>query len=107
MSSRRKLKSIYTPGTRVTCLHAVEAYYSDYGGNPKFVFSPGMEGVVASIAPKVRLMGEPPIYDRRDEFVVVDYKDNGETRRVGLNFCNIKRVENGNQNRSKKNRAKH
>ena len=107
MSSHRKLQSIYTPGDLVTCLHAVEAYYSGYNGNPKWVFLPGTEGVVASIAPKVRIVGEPPAYDDCDEFVVVDYKDGDETRRVGLNFCNIKRVEHGDQDRSQKGRSKH
>ena len=86
-------KPTIKPGDKVTCLHPVEAYYSNYGGNPVLNFTPGMVGVVASIAPKVCIpnRGKDPRYDRRDEFVVVDYTDErNTTQRVGLNFCNIK-----------------
>ena len=91
------------PGEKVTCKHAVEAYYSDYGVNKgkKIEFKPGMIGIIAAIAPKVtRPMpfgpvygGEPvskdPRFDRKTTFLVVDYvvPEHGE-QRVGLNFCN-------------------
>jgi len=85
-----------TPGQTVTCLFETEAYYSNYGLNKgrHIIFRPGMVGIVASIAPKVHLPKRgielPPGIDRKDEFAVVDYQDeNGETQRVGLNFCNV------------------
>lgn len=83
------------PGDKVTCKHAVEAYYSNYGGNPVLNFTPGTVAVVASIAPKVRIVKpkDDPRYDGRDEFVVADYTDErGQTQRVGLNFCNVQKL---------------
>jgi len=78
------------PGDQVTCKHPVEAYYSDYGTNPKMVFQPGMVGTVKSIAPKVRIVRHGPEHDGKDEFLVVDYHapETDQTERVGLNFCN-------------------
>lgn len=84
-------------GDKVTCKIAEEAYYSRYAGNPVWRFEPGMIGVVHCIAPKVQRYTHdpPPGYDCRDIFAVVDYADpeTGETRRVGLDFCNAKVVE--------------
>jgi hypothetical protein len=81
----RKVK----PGDRVTCQLAVEAYYSRYAGRPRVEFRPGMVGVVASLAPKVRLV-DGPGHDRRGLFAVVDYvaPETGAVERVGLNLCN-------------------
>lgn len=42
-------------GDRVTCITPVEAYHSDYAGNPECHFKPGMVGTVAVIdSPSVR-----------------------------------------------------
>ena len=86
----------WQPGDQVTCKHEVEAYYSNYAGNPRWVFSPGMVGVVHGISPKVVVKPDcgDPRYDQSEERVVVDYQDphDGETRRVSLNFCNIRRA---------------
>lgn len=84
-------------GDKVTCLFEVEAYYSNYAGNPKWVFKPGMEATVVCISPKVQIVYGPPIYDGFDERVVIDYIDpaDGVTRRASLNFCNIARVTDG------------
>ena len=82
-------------GMRVTCLHEVEAYYSRYPkGRPEVIFKPGMIAIVASVAPKVRITGEPPVHDKLDEFIVVDYVDSATNKqeRVSLNFCNAKRI---------------
>lgn len=88
------MKNKPKPGDQVTCLHPVDAYYSDYGGNPKMVFQPGMTGTVASIAPKVRIVRGGPEHDGKDEFLVVDYQCpvTNQQQRVGLNFCNAKVV---------------
>jgi hypothetical protein len=37
------------PGDKVTCRRPVEAYYSDYAGNPKVEFKPAMVGTVAAV----------------------------------------------------------
>lgn len=77
------------PGDRVTCKYAVEAYYGEG------MFRPGMVGTVVMVTPKVRIVRPPgdPRYDGCQDFVVVDYvDDNGQLRRTGLNFCNVKRV---------------
>lgn len=82
------------PGMRVTCKYAVPAYYSKYAGNPEMLFRPGMIGIVASITPKVRIIGDPPTHDKNPMFLVVDYAapETGKTERVGLNFCNAREV---------------
>lgn len=82
------------PGALVTCLHAVEAYYSGYAGNPKCLFEPGMVGEIVDTAPKVCIMGEPPVYDKRDIRLVVDFRHPElGIQRVSLNFCNAKAVK--------------
>lgn len=82
-------------GDLVTCLHRVPAYGSGRGGRPEIWFRPGMTGRVAHVAPKVRIAGEPPIHDRREEFLVVDFfcEETGRMERVGLNFCNARRQQ--------------
>ena len=83
-------------GDSVTCKHEVPAYYSNYGGNGHLIFKPGMIGIVASIAPKVHLVKKgntDPRWDRVIDFLVVDYQDEtGKIQRVGLNYCNTKKV---------------
>lgn len=88
----KKLRGQMAAGVRVTCLHELHGYYSQYAGSPKTVFSPGMVGVVSSVAPKVRIVGNPPLNDQYDWFVVVDYACplTERTQRVALNFCNVK-----------------
>lgn len=77
------------PGDRVTCKVEMPAYYSGYAGNPVMVFKPGMEGVVTSIAPKVRKC-KGPGFDGKDDFLVVRYTapESNKTEQVSLNFCN-------------------
>ena len=82
----------FQKGDRVRCKHAVEAYYSNYGGNGLIEFTPVMTGVVANIAPKVTILRvDPgdPTHDGKGDFLVVDYihPERGP-QRVGLNFCN-------------------
>ncbi len=85
-------------GDSITCLHAVEAYGSNYGPykGTKIEFTPGMVGLVASIAPKVTMPIpgiDDPRYDRSPDFLVVDYVDaQGSQHRVGLDYCNAKVV---------------
>ena len=77
------------PGDQVTCRLPVEAYYSGYSGNPVVRFEPGDVGVVASIAPKVRIVSGPE-YDGRDEFLVIDFEHEVHGKqRCSLNFCNV------------------
>ncbi len=80
-------------GDVVTCKHEVEAHYSGFNGNPRWMFTPGTPGTVAAIVPKVRIVGGSPIHDRRDMFLVVDYVclETQGIRRVGLNFCNARK----------------
>lgn len=82
-------------GDRVTCKHTVEAYYSGYSGNPVWKFEPGMIAVVHCVSLKVSRRkyldpGEPQ-YDMKYEFVVADYDDQGTERRIGLDFCNVRK----------------
>lgn len=92
-------KHKFRVGDRVTAKVPVPAYYS--GGRlvippyrlPIVNFGPGMIGIVKSIAPKVRIeKGEGK--DGADEFLVVDFHSEatGKEERVGLNFCNAKRI---------------
>ena len=76
-------------GDKVTCLIQKSAYYSNYCGNPVMVFKPGMVGIVAAIAPKVRMV-KGPGRDGKPNFLVVDYTaaETGKTERVALNYCN-------------------
>lgn len=80
-------------GSIVTCRHAVPAYYSEYAGLPKMEFLPGMRGEVKAIAPKVCIKASDKTHDSKDTFLVVDFyhPECGE-QRVGLNFCNAKRL---------------
>jgi hypothetical protein len=84
---------IYNVGDTVTCKLETPAYYSNYGGRPMLLFKPGMTGVVASIAPKVRKVKGPGL-DGKDDFLVVDYlaPETNAIERVGLDFCNAIRV---------------
>jgi hypothetical protein len=89
---------MYKPKVRekVTCKHEVHAYYSAYGGNPAIVFKPGMVAeVVYADSPKVCIVGEPPIYDRRKTSLVCDYlaPETGRIQRVSLNYCNAELVK--------------
>lgn len=87
----RKFKPQFKTGDKVTCKHAVEAYYSKYAGNPEILFEPGTPAVIASITPKVRIAVFDPLrYDGRDEFIVADFYSitTNKTERVGINFCN-------------------
>jgi hypothetical protein len=84
----------YNTGDAVTCEHETSAYGSNYGGQPKMSFKPGMIGFVASIAPKVNIVQREfrePGQDAKDEFVVVDFFDpeTNKTQRCGLDFINI------------------
>ena len=81
-------------GDRVTCKIAVDAYYSDYNGNPRWLFEPGMVGTVAVVAAKVRIV-DGPQYDDRDQMLVIEYRDpdTDDLRRASLNFCNAELVE--------------
>lgn len=85
------------PGDVVTCLHAVEAYGSNYGPNKGnyMMFKPGMMGTVKSIAPKVTMSGnDDPRYDMKENFLVVDYFDeHNNKQRVGLHYCNTKVID--------------
>jgi hypothetical protein len=82
-------------GDSVTCKFEVEAYYSNFNGSPLVLFKPGMVGVVAYIAPKVRIIVGLPTHDSRSEFLAVDFTDeNCKPARVGLNFCNATKLPN-------------
>lgn len=88
----------FAPGTKITCKHAVRAYYSDYAGMPTIPFEPGTVATVVAIAPKVRIAGDDPlIYDQSDEFIVADFYSpvTRKLERVSLNFVNARRVPDG------------
>lgn len=91
-------KKTFKPGDKVTCKHPESAYYGNYGGNPVMTFKPGMVGTVASIAPKIRIIGKDrrgPGRDGKDEFLVVDYHEpaTDKTQRCGLDFINAVAVK--------------
>ena len=79
-------------GDRVTCYEEQEAYYSNYGGNPTLIFSPGMVGTVGAI--KV-----PYVTHRTDRpndayFLCVDFIDSsGKEQRVGLSYRNVRKLQ--------------
>ena len=93
-SAKTVTRNGFTIGDRVTCRVAVQAYYSQYNGNPTWEFKPGMVGVIATISPKVSRLTTPipPRYDASDEMLVVDYLDGDTQRRCSLNFINARRV---------------
>ena len=71
-------------GDTVTPKVAVPAYYSGYGGQPVSYLNPGIPAVVENIV--------PPVTGNRRYLVVVDYDDNGTTRRASLHADNIKKM---------------
>ena len=76
-------------GDVVTCKHPTEAYYSNYGITPFCEFTPEDTGIVAAIAPKVRMTPKDATHDGLPDFACVDFEKNGRQWRVGLNFCNV------------------
>lgn len=96
----QKLEKRFPPGSRVTCRVKEEAYYSNYGSNPRMVFEPGMTGLLYGFAPKVAMPRKeaalPIGRDRNPYFAVVDYVDTaGVTQRVALHVCNLELVKSG------------
>ena len=80
--TKKESKSLFQ-GQGVTCKKAVEAYYSNYGGNPVMIFHPNMRGEFQKLAPKVR--------GKNEDFAVVDYycPITEKTQRVGLDISNL------------------
>ena len=76
-------------GDRVTCRERVEAYYSNYGGNPECWFEPGDVGVVANtdVPAVIHIPGRPPT------FCTVDFGKYGFTWRVSLTEDNMRRYD--------------
>jgi hypothetical protein len=86
-------KQSFAVGDKVSCKVPVEAYYSNYGGNPIMVFRPGMVGTIASIAPKVRNTPKrlrDKAHDSKADMLVIDYDCpiTGQLQRASLNYCN-------------------
>lgn len=71
-------------GDIVTCKRPEPAYGSGYGGNPVSNLMPGTPATVENIV--------SPVTGRRRYLVIVDYDDNGTTRRAALHADNIKRL---------------
>ena len=85
-------------GDKVTCKVPVEAYYSNYGGNPIMVFRPGMVGTIAAIAPKVRNTPKQlrdKAHDSKADMLVLDYDCpvTGKQQRASLNYCNTVKIK--------------
>lgn len=59
-------KSDLKVGDRVTVKERVEAYYSNYGGNPAMFLEPGMSGVVGAV-------DVPSVRREKVSFVCVDF----------------------------------
>lgn len=78
------------PGDRITVHYPTTAYYAE-----QVLLEPGMVGTVVAIAPKARIVGAPPVHDRHDEFLVVDFlhPETGQKYRTSVNFCNAKKVK--------------
>jgi len=78
---------MYKPkiGDTVTCLYAVEAYYSNYGTLPACHFMPGDTGIVAHT-------DLPSVCRERVTFSCVDFTKDGRRWRVALTRDNIKRI---------------
>lgn len=85
----KKLIDQFPKGANVTTSEEVEAYYSNYAGNPKMVFKPGMIGTVGAV-------NVPYVTNRNnnyyDSFVCVDFLEpqTGRIQRVGLSYTQIK-----------------
>lgn len=73
-------------GDRVTVTERVEAYYSDYGGNPAIFLEPGMVAVVGAI-------DVPSVCRQNVSFVCLDFfcPATGRTERAAVNYANIQR----------------
>ena len=87
MSSKGKFmsKPNIKIGDIVTCKNAVFAY-----GYQRHEFKPGTRGVIAAIMPKVCKIKVPDAAnDLRDDFLVVDYDDDGIQRRTGIDYINV------------------
>ena len=76
-------KSKVTVGMKVTCKRPVEAYYSNYAGNPKVTFEPGMIGTVAAV-------DVPSVHRENVSFCCVDFDLNDDYKwRCSLLYDNI------------------
>lgn len=77
-------------GDKVTCRHPEEAYYSEYAGNPKVMFEPGMVGTVNDV--------DCPFMRKKGVFACVDFEGpidaGGKSNiwRVALPDSNMKKV---------------
>lgn len=82
------------PGDTITCVVAVEAGYSDYAGNPRCVFQPGMVGI-ATVCDTVSVRYGPYGEDVgvNVHFTGPAKVDGNTTWRVFLRFGNIEVIE--------------
>jgi len=90
-SQCKKLWDKIKEGDTVTALAPVAAYYSNYGGRPRIVFSPGMLATVAHIKSTNVIYSDA----YKDCSVVIDFisEATGKTERAALWYQNIKLVE--------------
>jgi len=87
----QKLWNTIQEGDTVTALAPVAAYYSNYGGRPRIVFSPGMLATVARIQSNNVICSDA----YKDCSVVVDFMSEatGKMERAALWYQNVKLVE--------------
>lgn len=89
---RRLRKADVRVGDKVTCIERVDAYYSNYGGNPECWFEPGEVGVVGAVDVPCTTYA----YRKRGgtaSFVCVDFEKHGQTWRCALYYNNVRRLK--------------
>lgn len=97
LKSKKIGRVTFNVGDKVTVKYPIEHYYSGYAGRPVRWFKSGDVAIIESISPKVRITGDAPTHDQRDEFIVADVLlpdgtiENDE--RVSINFCNAVKVD--------------
>jgi len=76
----------YKKGDKVTCKHSVEAYYSNYGGNPFCEFEPGDIGTIVDL--------KVPSTTHNRTFTRVTFDKIGQSWSAALLRDNIERITN-------------
>ena len=84
----KKLIEMFPVGAQVSTKQEREAYYSNYAGNPKMVFKPGMVGTVGAVDVPYVSNKNNNFYE---SFVCVDFLEpqTGKIQRVGLSYEHI------------------
>lgn len=80
-------------GDKVRVFDTVEAYYSQYAGNPKIELTPDIIGTIGAV--RVPYVTYKP-HHKYDEFVCIDFisPSTGRMERAGVDYGNLQKAEN-------------